>query len=145
MWRDDEVCGLHYIVDKPWARRIAQDGVAGHLGRDGVTHGWWWSVWDQWRGESEGEKELLEIAEALVPGALDEEGDRKQCQENQERSFPVPVPAHPSSDEPDEENKGKKEEHSFGEGKRSGSFGPVIRERRPGEHGDIFPIKLPKS
>ena len=35
LWRDGEVRALHYIVDKPWERRIASDGVAGHLGRDG--------------------------------------------------------------------------------------------------------------
>ena len=50
-WRDDEVRCLHYIVDKPWDRRIGPDGVAGYLGRDGVTHSWWWREWEEWKQE----------------------------------------------------------------------------------------------
>lgn len=42
MWRDEEVRKLHYIVDKPWSKRVGEDGVAGYLGRDGVTHSWKW-------------------------------------------------------------------------------------------------------
>lgn len=53
IWRDDEVVCLHYIVDKPWARRIGPDGVAGYLGRDGVTHKWWWELFEQWEQEKE--------------------------------------------------------------------------------------------
>lgn len=48
VWRDDQVRALHYIVDKPWQKRIGPDGVAGYLGRDGVTHRWWWDVYDEW-------------------------------------------------------------------------------------------------
>jgi hypothetical protein len=33
---DGEVRNLHYIVDKPWSRRIGSDGIAGHLGKDGL-------------------------------------------------------------------------------------------------------------
>lgn len=39
MWRD-EVKNLHYIVDRPWSKRVALDGIAGYLGRDGMTHQW---------------------------------------------------------------------------------------------------------
>ncbi|KAI9784021.1 MAG: hypothetical protein M1816_001103 [Peltula sp. TS41687] len=48
VWRDEEVRALHYIVDKPWSKRIGPDGVAGYLGRDGDTHRWWWDVYSQW-------------------------------------------------------------------------------------------------
>ncbi|PSK56524.1 hypothetical protein B9Z65_6148 [Elsinoe australis] len=63
IWRDEEVVVLHYIVDKPWAKRIGEDGTAGYLGRDGETHRWWWDLWGEWKGmrEGEGEGELVTI------------------------------------------------------------------------------------
>ena len=70
---------LHYIVDKPWAKRIATDGVAGYLGNDGVMRGWWWEIWAQWEGERKGEEELLSTMEQLVAGELDEEGTGDRC------------------------------------------------------------------
>ena len=94
IWQDGEVRALHYIVDKPWTKRIATDSVAGHLGRDGVAHGWWWQIWAQWRAKREGEQELLKIMEQLVAAELDEEGDRKQVEENTANGLPVPVPEH---------------------------------------------------
>ncbi len=90
VWRDDEVCGLHYIVDKPWEKRTATDGIGGHLGRDGPTHSWWWAVWKSWRDARDGE--LLEIMDALVAGPLDELEDKKQCEVNRAKGFPVPIP-----------------------------------------------------
>lgn len=48
MWQDSEVRNLHYIVDKPWSRRVGPDGKAGYLGRDGETHKWWWEAYDEW-------------------------------------------------------------------------------------------------
>lgn len=97
IWRDHEVCGLHYIVDKPWQSRIASDGVAGHLGRDAITHSWWWQVWDEWRGNrmTGGDRngtELVRILEESVAKPLDEEGDRRQCAENKKNGLPLPVP-----------------------------------------------------
>ena len=93
IWRDEEVRGLHYIVDKPWERRVASDGIAGYLGRDGVTHGWWWDVWEEWRAKRGGE--LRDIADEIVAKPLDEEGDRRQREENKKKGFPVPTPPHP--------------------------------------------------
>ena len=90
IWRDNEVCGLHYIVDKPWERRVASDGIGGHLGRDGETHTWWWNVWDDWRGQRGGE--LLDVMDALVAKPLDKETDAKQCSENNTKGFPIPIP-----------------------------------------------------
>ncbi|MCJ1322436.1 hypothetical protein MMC15_007784 [Xylographa vitiligo] len=99
MWRDGEVAALHYIVDKPWERRVASDGVAGHLGRDGETHTWWWGIWEGWRRGREGEEELLGIVDPLVARPLDGEGDERQCRENREKGLPVKIPAHPGMGE----------------------------------------------
>lgn len=58
LWRDDaDVVCLHYIVDKPWTKRIGDDGVAGYRGRDGVTHRWWWDAYDRWESERLGKGE----------------------------------------------------------------------------------------
>ncbi|KAL9639200.1 MAG: hypothetical protein Q9164_001071 [Protoblastenia rupestris] len=89
LWRDEAVHGLHYIVDKPWSKRLASDGIAGHLGRDGKTHGWWWNVWEQWARQCE--KEALEILEGLVAEPLNEEENKKQCEDNRKKGFPVPI------------------------------------------------------
>lgn len=51
MWSDEEVVVVHYIVDKPWERQVNEKGVAGHLGRDGVTHSWWWILYNEWKEE----------------------------------------------------------------------------------------------
>jgi inositol 3-alpha-galactosyltransferase len=51
MWRDEEVKNLHYIVDKPWAKKIETDGKAGYLGNDGATHSWWWKEFEKWELE----------------------------------------------------------------------------------------------
>lgn len=48
IWRDEEVRNLHYIVDKPWSKRVGKDGKAGYLGNDGITHGWWWTEYERW-------------------------------------------------------------------------------------------------
>lgn len=63
MWDDTEVRNLHYIVDKPWNKRIGHDGIAGYLGRDGVTHSWWWKEYERWETEREkkGETAILEM------------------------------------------------------------------------------------
>ncbi|KAL8698576.1 MAG: hypothetical protein Q9201_006493 [Fulgogasparrea decipioides] len=94
IWRDEEVRGLHYIVDKPWARRVASDGIGGHLGRDGKTHGWWWEVWDEWteKRKQDGDEEVVRIVGGLIAEPLDEEKDRRQCQENRKKGLPVPIP-----------------------------------------------------
>lgn len=48
MWSDKEVVVVHFIVDKPWERKVSPKGIAGHLGRDGELHGWWWILHDEW-------------------------------------------------------------------------------------------------
>ena len=66
---------MHYIVDKPWDKRIGKDGVAGYLGRDGVTHSWWWREYEEWERETEekGKTEVLEIMKKYIAPPLVEE------------------------------------------------------------------------
>jgi len=93
IWRDDEVKGLHYIVDKPWEKRVASDGIGGHLGRDGETHKWWWEVYEEWRDQTRKDEDtqLLQILGRLIAEPLDEETDKKQCEENKAKGLPVPI------------------------------------------------------
>ena len=64
IWHDDKVVVLHYIVDKPWSKRVGVDGVAGYLGRDGVSHSWWWSIYDNWHKKSTNKH--MDVIEALT-------------------------------------------------------------------------------
>ncbi|WWD16840.1 hypothetical protein CI109_101272 [Kwoniella shandongensis] len=68
MWRDDEVVVLHYIVDKPWSKRVGEDGVAGYLGKDGETHKWWWKAYEEWEEDRkrEGDVEVVEVVAKYV-------------------------------------------------------------------------------
>jgi len=120
MWRDGEVRGLHYIVDKPWQKRIARDGIAGHLGRDAVTHGWWWDEYGRWEREREecGDEGTLKIVREHVAKQLTEEEDRKQVEANGKAGFPILVPGKPGVLED-----------------KSQPGGPVLRAKRPGERG----------
>ncbi|ETN40581.1 uncharacterized protein HMPREF1541_04858 [Cyphellophora europaea CBS 101466] len=69
MWSDKELVVLHYIVDKPWERPVSNAGVAGHLGRDGITHEWWWEAYTEWRicrEGTEGNRLVLALMDNLV-------------------------------------------------------------------------------
>lgn len=92
IWRDDEVKGLHYIVDKPWQKRVGSDGLGGYLGRDGETHNWWWRVWENWKSLREGE--LVVIMDELVAKPLDTTADEAQCADDKKKGFPIPMPKH---------------------------------------------------
>ena len=69
MWRDEEIRNLHYIVDKPWSKRVGDDGIAGYLGRDGATHQWWWDEYENWENEREraGETAVLDVMRKSSP------------------------------------------------------------------------------
>lgn len=69
IWRDGEVVCLHYIVDKPWVKRVGRDGIAGYKGLDGETHRWWWDAFEEWENKrsEDGGKEAIE-AMRLVRG-----------------------------------------------------------------------------
>lgn len=68
IWRDDEVVCLHYIVDKPWVKRVGEDGIAGYKGLDGDTHRWWWDAFGEWevQRKKDGEDEVLELVRGFV-------------------------------------------------------------------------------
>lgn len=89
IWSDEEVVILHYIVDKPWERPVSNKGVSGHLGRDGVTHQWWWDIFTQWKILREGRpgnEPVLRLMDRLVG-----------CQEPFTQV--VPLPQKPGSPE----------------------------------------------
>ena len=75
------------------------------MGRDGVTHGWWWRIWEEWRKERLADKsfegrgpigaEMVKVADGLVAKPLGEVEDKAQCKENRDKGFPIPVPRHP--------------------------------------------------
>lgn len=76
IWRDDEVVCLHYIVDKPWSKRVGEDGVAGYLGRDGITHTWWWELEGEW--EAQADKESVEIVSKFMARPIGQEGEESE-------------------------------------------------------------------
>lgn len=73
-WRDEEVRNLHYIVDKPWNKRVGKDGVAGYLGNDGITHQWWWDEYRRWEQQrkAHGENDILEMVRSVTAAPLEE-------------------------------------------------------------------------
>ena len=91
LWSDEDLVILHYIVDKPWDKRIASDGVAGHRGRDGETHRRWWRMYEDWlscrivMGEPS-TLAMLRIVEGLIACPLTPESDKTQKHGN--RCFP---------------------------------------------------------
>ncbi|KAG9833916.1 nucleotide-diphospho-sugar transferase, partial [Aureobasidium melanogenum] len=116
IWRDDEVVCLHYIVDKPWAKRVSEDGVAGYLGRDGETHTWWWQEYEDWHQQrkSQNETEELEIAEKHVAkpiGQEDQETDEMRAIGSGVQSFANnKKPGQSKEDEKKQVANGDKEE-----------------------------------
>ncbi|KAH7233581.1 NADP-dependent oxidoreductase domain-containing protein [Fusarium tricinctum] len=78
IWRDEEVICLHYIVDKPWAKRVGTDGVAGYKGLDGVTHCWWWQLYQYWederRADGRGGNEAIALLKNLIAPEFTKEG-----------------------------------------------------------------------
>lgn len=71
MWRDEEVICLHYIVDKPWMRRIGKDGLAGYKLRDGPTHERWWELYSDWESRRRGSESLDILSKHVAPPLSD--------------------------------------------------------------------------
>ncbi|KAL9112848.1 MAG: hypothetical protein Q9227_002925 [Pyrenula ochraceoflavens] len=87
LWSDHDVVILHYIVDKPWAQRVASDDVAGYLGRDSRTHRTWWKMYEDWKNRrmvagNPSTPILLRCINELVAPELTSENDSKQVKEN---------------------------------------------------------------
>ena len=105
IWRDEEVVCLHYIVDKPWAKRVSEDGTAGYLGRDGVTHTWWWEEYEHWHSqrESQGETEELDIVKNHVAKPIGQEHEESE----EMRAIGSGVQAFAKNKKPDAQEKDK--------------------------------------
>lgn len=91
LWDDNEVVILHYIVDKPWEKRIASDGIAGSRGLDGETHRWWWQLYTEWESQrnSEHTKDCLQDRlRSCLAGPLNRETDKKQMYANVRNGLP---------------------------------------------------------
>lgn len=136
IWRDEEVVCLHYIVDKPWAARIGEDGVAGYKGRDGVTHGWWWEEYGEWvrSREQSGQSGLLEIVAKHVARPEGEEGEEDEDM----LAIGAKVQAFAGNKAPG----GKKivgaegaEQQDSEQEPPQGGHGPVLRKKMLGERG----------
>ncbi|KAK8205266.1 hypothetical protein M8818_004978 [Zalaria obscura] len=140
IWRDEEVVCLHYIVDKPWAKRVGEDGVAGYLGRDGVTHTWWWEDYEEWKGQREanGNDEVVGIVKKHVAKPIGEEGEESE----EMRAIGSQVQAFAKNKPGENENhsaqEGKKNDKNDDERDTDGqpqAGGPVLRRKILGERG----------
>ncbi|KAK4504307.1 hypothetical protein PRZ48_005223 [Zasmidium cellare] len=64
LWDKDQIVCLHYIVDKPWAKRIGEDGIAEFKCKDGETHRWWWDEYGaKYDGTIDAQKKKLHVNE----------------------------------------------------------------------------------
>lgn len=93
MYRDEDVVVLHYIVDKPWDRRIADDKIAGHLGRDGHTHQQWWNIYEHWETTRKNSKDkeaetVVKYIREQVPRAPTGDANMQQIRENMKFTTP---------------------------------------------------------
>lgn len=142
IWRDNQVAVLHYIVDKPWTARLDASGTAGYLGRDGETHGWWWSEYDKWYDERnlQGEKELLEIVGRFVAGGGGEAEMRAIGGGAQDFAKKWPAKSSrsilASDGETEVRQNGDRERDKDNEGFLATDYrGPVLRSKMLGERG----------
>jgi hypothetical protein len=101
IWRDESVVCLHYIVDKPWASRVREDGSAGYKGNDGETHRWWWEEYGRWVEERKdtGHEGVVEIVEKHVAKPLGHEGSSSE--DDDMKDIGVKVQAMAGSKKPD--------------------------------------------
>lgn len=99
MWHNDEVKNVHYIVDKPWSKRVGPDGIAGYLGRDGETHAWWWEEFERWETlrERQCEKDVLALVR-LHSGKPIEADEKPECLHGDWKAIPSGDLVHASDD-----------------------------------------------
>lgn len=135
VWRDDRVAVLHYIVDKPWAARVQRgEGgklVAGYKGDDGMTHGWWWEAFGEWKHVrvKQGENALVEVVGRYVAG----EGDGDTEGREKLRIVGGGAQEFARKWEGKDDVAGRKEEEE--ENGRMKTHGPVLRKKMLGERG----------
>lgn len=129
IWTDEDVAVLHYIVDKPWAARVKDDGTAGYLGKDGETHAWWWKEFARWHAEREaqGEKQLLETVAKYAAGENGEVDEEMRAIGGGAQDFAKKWP----NKEKVEQRQEAGEQADFGRGEN----GPILRKPMLGERG----------
>lgn len=66
MWSQEVLVILHYIVDKPWERRLSDKGIGGHRGRDGDIHKWWIALYEDWLTTQPEESKTLRAVQKLT-------------------------------------------------------------------------------
>lgn len=66
LWSQQQLVILHYIVDKPWERRLSDKGIGGHKGRDGHTHKWWIGMYEDWLATQTKDSKTLRSVEKLM-------------------------------------------------------------------------------
>lgn len=132
IWRDDEVVCLHYIVDKPWTKRVGDDGVAGYLGRDGVTHTWWWQEYEEWKNSRENgeDTEVLGLVGKYAAKPAGEEGE----EDEEMRAIGSKVQAFAENKKPGQ-NKAKPKAEVTGEEGKSQETNSPFRKKVLGERG----------
>lgn len=129
VWRDDEVAVLHYIVDKPWAARVACTSggkkVAGYKGDDGETHSWWWDAFEKWSAErrGQGERELLETVGKYVAGEEGGESEEMRAVGGRAQEFAKKWGKKEGEDDGGKDDLGQ------------GANGPILRRPMVGERG----------
>jgi inositol 3-alpha-galactosyltransferase len=135
IWRDADVAVLHYIVDKPWAARVNDDGSAGYLGKDGETHKWWWAEFDAWEAKRKeaGETTLLEEVAKYSAGKEGEVHESMRAIGGGAQDY---AKKWPQKDEGGQDNGDGKDEGKDGkENLGHGEHGPVLRKKMLGERG----------
>ncbi|GIZ47632.1 hypothetical protein CKM354_001071900 [Cercospora kikuchii] len=70
----DRVCLTHFIVDKPWAKRVDADSPGIHS----PLHATWWAVYDDWRAKKEQKRErkMWELVNIVAKHTGDRNGVR---------------------------------------------------------------------
>lgn len=66
LWSKEKLIILHYIVDKPWERKVSSEGIGGHMGRDGATHKWWADMYEDWLQTQPSGSETLQAVSKLT-------------------------------------------------------------------------------
>ena len=78
LWKDAEVNNLHYIVAKPWM--TPRDKWTEFEGDDRITHGWWWSMWHDYRAKAL--KQVIEECERNMLGVGVDVGEVESWEES---------------------------------------------------------------
>lgn len=148
IWRDQEVTCLHYIVDKPWTKRLEWDEnekpIAGIKGKDGRTHSWWWKEYEGWEKARLVEKNFMAL-NLMRRFVCPEDGSGDEWGDQDMRDIGADVrPNEGNSNDKDAHDANLKNESVSGErNSASGTDGMDFRERL--DSGNIAGGNISKS